>query len=99
MIEAVLALSVLAQTAERTPKTMTDAERMNDKVIAAREYDSNARKLLSPKFADALDNYAPRKDGELVPSWGEFIAVDGMPFIALQLALPPGPSADSVTFF
>lgn len=99
MIEAVLVLSLLAQAAERVPKTMTDAERLNDKVIASREYDSNARNLLSRKFAEALDTYAPRKEGELVPSWGEFIAVDGMPFIALQLALPPATSADSVAFF
>jgi hypothetical protein len=99
VIEAVLVVSLLAQSAERVPKTMTDAERMNDKVIAARQYDSNARKLLSRKFIEALDNYSPRNGAELIPSWSEFIAVDGTPFIALQLALPQGASADSVAFF
>lgn len=99
MIEAVLVVSLLAQAAERVPKTMTDAERMNDKVMAAREYDSNARTLLSRTFADALDSYAPGARPALAASWGEFIAVDGMPFIALQLALPSGVSPDSVAFF
>jgi hypothetical protein len=101
LIEAVLALSLLAQSAsaERVPKTMTDAERLNDKVIASREYDSNARTLLRPGFAQALEGYAPHARPDLVPSWGEFIAVDGMPFIALQLALPAGASPDPVVFF
>ena len=99
MIEAAFVLSLLFQAAERTPKTMTDAERMNDKVLAARQYDSAARNLLSRKFVEALQNYSPQKGAELIPSWGEFIAVDGMPFIALQLALPPPASADSVAFF
>jgi hypothetical protein len=99
MIEAVLVVSLLAQAAERVPKTMTDAERMNDKVVAAREYDSNARALMSHNFADAIDAYAPGKRPELVASWGEFVSVDGMPFIALQLAGPFGASSDSVSFF
>ena len=99
MIEAVLALSILAQTAERTPKTMTDAERMNDKIIASREYDANARNLLSKKFSDALDAFSPGTQPELVASWGEFIAVDGRPFIALQLALPGGAAPSDVMLF
>jgi hypothetical protein len=99
VIEAVLVVFLLAQSAERVPKTMTDAERMNDKVLASRQYDSTARNLLSRKFVEALDHYSLQKGAELIPSWGEFIAVDGMPFIALQLALPQGASADSVAFF
>src|SRR2546423_78292 len=99
MIEAVLVLSLLAQAAERVPKTMTDAERMNDKVAASREYDANARALMNRNFADALNSYAPGKRPELVASWGEFVSVDGMPFIALQLAGPLGTSSDPVAFF
>src|SRR6266550_4843432 len=99
MIEAVLVVSLLAQAAERIPKTMTDAERMNDKVVAAREYDSNARALMNHNFAEAIDAYAPGKRAELVASWGEFVSVDGAPFIALQLAGPFGASSDSVSFF
>lgn len=99
MIEAVLVVTLLAQAGERIPKTMTDAERMNDKVMAAREYDSNARTLMNHNFADALAAYAPGKRPELVASWGEFVSVDGMPFIALQLAGPFGTSSDPVTFF
>ena len=99
MIATLLVASLVAQAAERVPKTMTDAERMNDKVIAAREYDSNARTLLNRNFAEALDAYAPGGKPALTPSWGEFISIDGMPFIALQLAGPFGASTDSVTFF
>ena len=99
MIEAVLALSMWAQAAERTPKTMTDAERMNDKIIASREYDANARNLLSKKFSEALDAFAPGTQPELLTSWGEFIAVDGRPFIALQLALPGGAAPPDVMLF
>lgn len=94
-----VAVWLFAQSAERVPKTLTDAERMNDKVMAAREYDSNARTLLSRSFTEALASYTPKTQGELVPSWGEFISVDSIPFIALQLALPSDASLDSVTFF
>ena len=100
MIEAVLALSIWAQaSAERTPKTMTDAERMNDKIIASREYDANARNLLSKRFSEALEAFAPGAQPELLASWGEFVAVDGRPFIALQLALPGGASPPDVMLF
>src|SRR5437763_14661752 len=99
MIEAVLVVSLLAQAAERVPKTMTDAERMNDKVAASREYDSNARALMNHAYAGALDAYAPGERPELIASWGEFVSVDGVPFIALQLAGPFGTSTDPVAFF
>ena len=100
MIEAVLALSIWAQTsAERTPKTMTDAERMNDKIIASREYDANARNLIGKKFSDALDAFKPGAQPELQASWGEFVAVDGRPFIALQLAFPGGAAPADVMLF
>ena len=100
MIEAVLALSIWAQaSAERTPKTMTDAERMNDKIIASKAYDANARNLLSKQFSEAIDGYAPGTQPELLASWGEFIAVDGRPFIALQLALPGVAAPSDVMLF
>src|SRR5262249_52864691 len=55
--------------------------------------------LLSSQFAEALDKWAPGAQPELLASWGEFVAVDGRPFIALQLALPPGASPPDVLFF
>ncbi len=95
--------SLFAQAGpERIPKTLTDAERMNDKVIARREYDSNARTLLNPKFREALDRYQPGAGPELTATWGEFMAVDGTPFIALQLAVPSAlglQSGDVLIFF
>lgn len=97
MIGLMLAVSILAQAAERVPKTMTDAERMNDKVLAAREYDKNARAVLSPRFREALD----RASGfpPLRATWGEFITVDGVPFIALQLALPAATEGGRLILF
>ena len=65
-----------------------DHERMIDKVVASRAYDANARALLSSKFREALDHYdtaGPR----LVSAWGEFVAADATPFIALHFDLPP----------
>ena len=87
------ALLLLAQTAERTPQTIKDHERMNDKVLARREYDANARTLLSRNFREAIDGYQPGARQQLTATWGEFVAAEGTPFIALQLALPPGPTA------
>ena len=81
---------------------MTDAERMHDNVVARRQYDANARRLLSPKFREALDRYKPGTGPELTSTWAEFIAVDGTPFIALQLALPSVSSvqnSDGLMFF
>lgn len=72
-----------------------------DKVVASHNYDTNARAGLNSRFRDALDRY----DGagpQLTPSWGEFIAADGTPFIALHFDLPTNPSlqhGDAVTFF
>jgi hypothetical protein len=100
---ALLAAALFAQSsAERIPKVGTDAERMNDNVIARREYDSNARAILSRKLRDALDRYQRGPTPELIPTWGEFVAVDGQTFIALQLALPAGlpvQSGDPLTLF
>lgn len=93
------ALAFAQTTGEREPKTITDHERMNDKVIARREYDANARNLLSRNFREALDRYERGARPELTATWGEFIAADGTPFIALQLALPPGATGDQLTFF
>jgi hypothetical protein len=102
-INALFAGVLFAQSsAERTPKTMTDAERMNDKVIARREYDANARAGLSPRFRDAIDRYKPGEGPQLSATWGEFIAADGTPFIALQLAVPENRTlnyGEPVTFF
>jgi len=98
-----LAATLSAQTTtERQPKTAVDNERMNDNVIARREYDATARATLSRKFREALDRYQRGSTAELIPTWGEFVAVDGKTFIALQLALPAGltvQSGDPLTLF
>lgn len=74
----------------RAPKTAVDNERLNDNVNARHVYDTDARALLNPKFRDALDHYQPGNAPSLSAAWGEFVAADGTPFIALQLVLPPG---------
>src|SRR5712692_4559465 len=90
MLLLLLATPLAGQTLpERTPKTAIDNERLNDNVNARREYDANARALLNPRFRDALDRYQPGNAPSLTAAWGEFVAADGTPFIALQLVLPP----------
>ena len=82
--------SAFGQTGpERTPKTLTDTERLRDTVNARREYDANSRAILNPRFRDAIDRYQPGNGPSLTAAWGEFIAPDGRPFIALELVLPP----------
>jgi hypothetical protein len=61
---------------------------MIDKVVASRAYDTNARALLSAKFREALDHYDVAGP-QLASMWGEFVAADATPFIALHLDLPP----------
>jgi hypothetical protein len=93
--------SLFAQAAaERVPKTLTDPDRLRD-VVKRREYDASAS-ALSSKFREALDKYQPGSEPMLTSTWGEFVAVDGTPFIALQLALPSGlslPNAEPLTLF
>lgn len=91
--------SLFAQ-AQREPKRATDHERMIDKVVASRAYDANARALLSAKFRDALEHYAAAP--QLASTWGEFVAADGTPFIALHFELPPNNTlkfGEPVAFF
>jgi hypothetical protein len=92
----------MAQVSERTPKSATDANRMRDNVVARHEYDANARALLNPKFRDALDHYEAGSGPQLTAAWGEFIAADATPFIALHFDLPANPTlqhGEPVTFF
>ncbi len=79
-----LAFSAFAQS-ERDPKTLQDAERSNDVLVARRAFDAAARALLTPTYRTAVEHYTPGAN-DLQAAWGEFIAADGMPFLALQLA-------------
>src|SRR6266516_7819432 len=74
-------------TLRELPDPAIDHERMIDKVVASRAYDVNARALLSPKFREALDHY-DAAGPQLAFMWGEFVAADATPFIALHFDLP-----------
>jgi hypothetical protein len=95
-----LAASAFAQ-AERDPKTLHDAERANDALVARRAFDASARAMLTPRYREAVEHYAPGPS-DLLATWGEFIAADGMPFIALQVAPSDAGSVkagERITFF
>jgi hypothetical protein len=78
-----------------------DAERTNDNIVARRAFDASARAMLTPKYREAVEHYAPGA-ADLQAAWGEFVAADGMPFLALQLA-PRDAAAvkdgERITFF
>jgi hypothetical protein len=97
----ILAALLLLAQAERTPIGARDADRMRDNVAARHEYDANARALLPSQFRDALASYKPGAMPEIIATWGEFVAPDGLPFIALQLAPKEGVlrEGETVTFF
>jgi hypothetical protein len=105
-MRATMALLLLVTTsafaqANRDPKTLTDSERANDTLVARRAFDASARALLSPAFRDAIDHYTAGLS-DLQPAWGEFVAADGIPFLALQLAPHDAASmkvGERVTFF
>jgi len=86
-----LAATFASAQANRDPKTLADADRSNDTLVARRTFDASARALLTPAFRAAIDHYTPGP-GDLQAAWGEFVAADGSPFLALQLA--PVASAD-----
>jgi hypothetical protein len=92
-----LATSAFAQ-GERDPKTLHDAERANDTLTARRAFDASARAMLTPRYRDAIEKYAPAST-DLQATWGEFVAADGMPFIALQLASVSVKADERITFF
>ena len=57
--------------------------------------------MLTPKYREAVEHYAPGPS-DLLATWGEFVAADGMPFVALQVA-PSDAAAvkagERITFF
>jgi hypothetical protein len=98
LLSLILTTSVFAQES-RDPKTIKDAERTNDDVVARRAFDASARAMLAPKYRDAVEHYAA---STLQSAWGEFIAADGTPFLALQIAPADASSVKSgerITFF
>jgi hypothetical protein len=98
LIAAVILL--LAQS-ERNPIALREATRMQDDVQARKEYDRNARALLSPQFRAALAGYKPGGAVDMAATWGEFLAADGLPFVAVHFAPRPGvlSEGDQVAFF
>lgn len=98
-MRAILALLVLLAQTEREPKT--GIERLRDN-IAQRVYDTTARTQLTAQFREAIDTYKSGSLPELKPAWGEFVAPDGITFIALQLGIPSAisiPPGERVTLF
>src|SRR5438067_13630660 len=69
-----LATSAFAQ-AERDPKTLHDAERSNDDIVARRAFDASARAMLTPKYREVIEHYAPASS-DLKSAWGDFVAAD-----------------------
>jgi hypothetical protein len=92
-----LAASAFAQS-ERDPKTLHDAERANDTLTARRAFDASARAMLTPRYRDAIEKYAPAST-DLQATWGEFVAADGTTFVALQLASASVKADERITFF
>ena len=94
-----LALPLAAQPHdEEHAKGGAYADRLKDEIRARKMYEKSARAAIPPRFREALEHYQP-SGKDLAAAWGEFRLVDGTPFGALQLALPSGINADSVTFF
>jgi len=96
----IVATSAFGQ-ANRDPKTLIDAERANDTLTARRAFDASARAMLTPKYREVIEHYAPSST-DLKSAWGEFVAADGMPFMALQIAPSNAASVKSgerITFF
>jgi hypothetical protein len=94
-----LATPLLAQPHdEEHAKGGAYADRLKDEIRARKMYEKSSRAAIPPHFRQALDRYQPG-EGDLAATWGEFKLVDGTPFGALQLALPSGVNAESVTFF
>jgi hypothetical protein len=94
----ILATSAFSQ-ANRDPKTLKDADRENDTLTARRAFDASARAMLTPKYRDVIAHYA---SSTLHSTWGEFVAADGEPFLALQIAPSDASSVKSgerITFF
>jgi hypothetical protein len=96
----IFATSLFAQ-ANRDPKTLNDAERANDTLTARCAFDASARAMLTPKYREVIEHYSPSST-DLNAAWGEFVAADGTPFLALQIA-PLGAasvtSGERITFF
>jgi hypothetical protein len=94
----ILATSAFAQES-RDPKTLQDAERTNDNIVARRAFDASARAMLTPKYREVIEHYA---SSTLHSGWGEFIGADGTPFFALQIAPSDAAvvkSGERITFF
>ncbi|HWS72588.1 MAG TPA: hypothetical protein VN605_10765, partial [Thermoanaerobaculia bacterium] len=87
---ATLPLLAQSSSAERTPKTPADYNRMERGVQNLQESGKSAKRLATPALKEAVKNFAPGKLPELRVTWGEFIGVDGKEFVALQFAPPVG---------
>src|ERR1051325_7854624 len=74
------------------------ADRLKDEIRARKMYEKSSRAAIPPHFRQALDRGRPGAGGLAAPGGG-FVLVGGTPFGALQLALPSGVNAESVTFF
>ena len=85
---AALPMFAQSSSAERTPKTPADYNRMERGVQNLQESGKSAKRLATPALKEAIRNFAPGKLPELRVTWGEFIGADGREFVALQFATP-----------
>lgn len=93
-----LAVPALAQRPETDAKGGAYADRLKDEIRARKMYEKTARAAIPSRFRQALEAYKPG-DGDLAATWGEFTTAGGTPFAALQLAVPAGIAAETLTLF
>jgi hypothetical protein len=93
-----IALPLAAQRREEDAKGGAYADRLKDEIRARKMYEKSARASIPARFRQALERHQPGAS-DLAAVWGEFRLVDGTPFGAVQLALPPGVAPERVTFF
>ena len=98
LLALLLAAPALAQRPESDAKGGAYADRLKDEIRARKMYEKTARAAIPARFRQALEAHQPG-DGDLGATWGEFTTAAGTPFAALQLAVPAGLSAESLTLF
>ncbi|MEK6374312.1 MAG: hypothetical protein AABO58_16615 [Acidobacteriota bacterium] len=93
-----IAAPAVAQRPETDSKGGAYADRLKDDIRARKMYEKTARAAISARFRQALEKHQPG-EGDLAATWGEFVTAAGTPFAALQLAVPAGVSAETLTLF
>jgi len=98
LLALLIALPLLAQRPETDAKGGAYADRLKDEIRARKMYEKTARAAIPARFRQALEAHQPG-GGDLAATWGEFTTAGGTPFAALQLAVPAGVTAETLTLF